>query len=118
MLVFRRPCTLQRGNWRVEILNDCRRGITRFERRGIDEGFERGTRLTTRLNGVQVQHASVSELIFDIPFLVAYLSGITPLEPGPEKRRSGDALSVLHKRPDGRWTLVRDANMLVAEPPE
>ena len=38
--------------------------------------------LTTRLNGVMVQHASVSELIFDIPFLVAYLSDITPLEPG------------------------------------
>ena len=38
--------------------------------------------LTTRLNGVQVQHASVSELIFDIPYLIAYLSGMTPLEPG------------------------------------
>ena len=38
--------------------------------------------LTTRLNGVQVQHASVSELIFDIPYLVSYLSGITELAPG------------------------------------
>ena len=38
--------------------------------------------LTTRLNGVQVQHASVSELIFDIPYLVSYLSGITELVPG------------------------------------
>ena len=38
--------------------------------------------LTTRLNGVQVQHASVSELIFDIPYLVSYLSGITQLDPG------------------------------------
>ena len=38
--------------------------------------------LTTRLNGVQVQHASVSELIFDIPHLIAYLSGMTELVPG------------------------------------
>ena len=38
--------------------------------------------LTTRLNGVQVQHASVSELIFDIPYLVSYLSGIMHLVPG------------------------------------
>lgn len=38
--------------------------------------------LTTRLNGVQVQHASVSELIFDVPYLVSYLSGITELAPG------------------------------------
>jgi 2-keto-4-pentenoate hydratase/2-oxohepta-3-ene-1,7-dioic acid hydratase in catechol pathway len=38
--------------------------------------------LTTRLNGVQVQHASVSELIFDVPYLVSYLSGIMRLVPG------------------------------------
>jgi len=38
--------------------------------------------LTTRLNGVQVQHASVSELIFDVPYLISYLSGIMQLEPG------------------------------------
>lgn len=38
--------------------------------------------LATRLNGVEVQHASVSELIFDIPYLIAYLSGITQLLPG------------------------------------
>jgi len=45
-------------------------------------GDPRGLELTTRLNGVQVQHAAVSGLIFDVPFLIAYLSGITPLEPG------------------------------------
>jgi len=38
--------------------------------------------LSTRLNGVEVQHASVSELIFDIPYLISYLSGVTPLLPG------------------------------------
>ncbi len=38
--------------------------------------------LRTRLNGVEVQHASVSELIFDIPYLISYLSGIMDLVPG------------------------------------
>jgi len=38
--------------------------------------------LTTRLNGVAVQHAFVEELIFDIPYLISYLSGVTLLEPG------------------------------------
>jgi 2-keto-4-pentenoate hydratase/2-oxohepta-3-ene-1,7-dioic acid hydratase in catechol pathway len=38
--------------------------------------------LTTRLNGVIVQHASVSGLIFDVPHLISYLSGITELVPG------------------------------------
>ena len=46
--------------------------------------------LTTRLNGVQVQHASVSELIFDIPYLVSYLSGITDLVAG-RRHRDGHA---------------------------
>ncbi len=38
--------------------------------------------LATRLNGVEVQHASVDELVFDIPYLISYLSDVTPLEPG------------------------------------
>jgi 2-keto-4-pentenoate hydratase/2-oxohepta-3-ene-1,7-dioic acid hydratase in catechol pathway len=38
--------------------------------------------LTSRLNGQQVQHASTGALIYDIPTLLAYVSAITPLEPG------------------------------------
>jgi 2-keto-4-pentenoate hydratase/2-oxohepta-3-ene-1,7-dioic acid hydratase in catechol pathway len=38
--------------------------------------------LTTRLNGAVVQQASVAQLIFDIPTLVAYVSTFTPLAPG------------------------------------
>lgn len=38
--------------------------------------------LTTRLNGEQMQHASTGELIYDIPFLIEYISRITPLSPG------------------------------------
>lgn len=38
--------------------------------------------LETRLNGSVVQHASVGDLIFDIPTIVAYVSRFTPLSPG------------------------------------
>lgn len=38
--------------------------------------------LRTMLNGVEVQHGNTSDLIFDIPTIVAYVSGITPLVPG------------------------------------
>lgn len=38
--------------------------------------------VTTRLNGEQVQHASVSDMIFPIPTIIAYISTFTPLAPG------------------------------------
>ena len=39
---------------------------------------------------------------------------VTPLPDGQPKQRAGDILSVFRKEPDGRWVLIRDANMLVA----
>lgn len=38
--------------------------------------------LETRLNGVVMQHAPVSDLIFDVPALIAYISLFTTLSPG------------------------------------
>lgn len=38
--------------------------------------------LETRVNGQVVQHASLGDLIFDIPTIVAYVSRFTPLSPG------------------------------------
>lgn len=38
--------------------------------------------LTTRLNGEQVQHGTVDDLIFDVPSIVEYVSGFTELVPG------------------------------------
>ncbi len=38
--------------------------------------------LTTRLNGEVMQHAEVSDLIFDVPALIAYISTFTTLRPG------------------------------------
>ncbi len=38
--------------------------------------------LHTRLNGSEVQHTKTDDLIFDIPYLMEYLSGVLPLLPG------------------------------------
>ena len=38
--------------------------------------------LKTRLNGKELQNGNSSDLIFDIPTLIAYISGFTPLVPG------------------------------------
>jgi 2-keto-4-pentenoate hydratase/2-oxohepta-3-ene-1,7-dioic acid hydratase in catechol pathway len=38
--------------------------------------------LETRVNGNVMQHASIDDLIFDIPVLVEYISRFTPLSPG------------------------------------
>jgi acylpyruvate hydrolase len=45
----------------------------------------RGTRdltMTTRINGKTVQLGNTREMIFDVPFLVSYVSGLATLEPG------------------------------------
>jgi 2-keto-4-pentenoate hydratase/2-oxohepta-3-ene-1,7-dioic acid hydratase in catechol pathway len=48
-----------------------------------DEIPDPGTlHLTTRLNGAQVQHAGVDDLIFDVPAIISYVSAAIPLEPG------------------------------------
>ena len=41
---------------------------------------------------------------------------VTPYREGLPMRRSGNALSILRKHPDSGWVIVRDANMLTAEP--
>lgn len=38
--------------------------------------------VTTRLNGQVMQHASLADLIFPLPVIIAYLSAFTPLSPG------------------------------------
>jgi 2-keto-4-pentenoate hydratase/2-oxohepta-3-ene-1,7-dioic acid hydratase in catechol pathway len=38
--------------------------------------------VTTRLNGEVMQHASLADLIFPLPTIIAYLSAFTPLSPG------------------------------------
>lgn len=42
----------------------------------------RGFLLRTRVNGVEKQRTNTSRMIFDIPYLISYISTFTPLEPG------------------------------------
>ncbi|HEU4408433.1 MAG TPA: fumarylacetoacetate hydrolase family protein [Polyangiaceae bacterium] len=53
--------------------------------------------LTTRVNGAEVQRASTSELIFDVPALIAYCSTFTELAPG-DVIVTGTPSGVGHKR--------------------
>ena len=41
-----------------------------------------GLEVITRVNGEVRQHGRVSEMAFDIPHLIAYISGVMTLEPG------------------------------------
>jgi uncharacterized protein (TIGR02246 family) len=52
----------------------------------------------------------------DWAYLRNYLE-VVVTQPGEEKlvRRSGYTLTILHKTPDGRWLLARDANLLSAD---
>lgn len=45
-------------------------------------GDLRALSLITRLNGVEVQRTSLSDMIYDIPALIAYISSFTQLLPG------------------------------------
>ena len=38
--------------------------------------------LTTRVNGDVRQNATLADMIFDIPALIEYITGFTPLAPG------------------------------------
>ena len=40
---------------------------------------------------------------------------LTPRPEGSPMRRSGNVLSVFHKKPEGNWVIFRDANMLTVE---
>ena len=41
-----------------------------------------GVSLVTRVNGVEKQRTDTSRMIFDIPYLISYISTFAPLEPG------------------------------------
>lgn len=43
---------------------------------------DRGVSLVTRVNGLEKQRTDTSRMIFDIPYLISYISTFAPLEPG------------------------------------
>lgn len=44
--------------------------------------LESGLSLTTRVNGVEKQRTDTSKMIFDVPYLINYISTFAPLAPG------------------------------------
>lgn len=63
--------------------------------------------LATRLNGRQVQHTSLDDLIFDIPAIIAYVSAAIPLEPGDViATGTPEGVSLSQKTP--RWMKAGD----------
>jgi 2-keto-4-pentenoate hydratase/2-oxohepta-3-ene-1,7-dioic acid hydratase in catechol pathway len=51
--------------------------VTADEFKGLDGGH-----LLTRLNGEEVQRATLDDMMFDVPYLIEYCSTFTKLEPG------------------------------------
>jgi 2-keto-4-pentenoate hydratase/2-oxohepta-3-ene-1,7-dioic acid hydratase in catechol pathway len=58
--------------------------------------------LITRLNGVEMQHASTADLIQSIPKIIAFCSAITPLSPG-DVIATGTPEGVGHSRNPPVW---------------
>jgi 2-keto-4-pentenoate hydratase/2-oxohepta-3-ene-1,7-dioic acid hydratase in catechol pathway len=58
--------------------------------------------LTTRLNGMQVQHATTDQLIYSIPQIIAFCSDFTALSPG-DVIATGTPEGVGHSRKPPLW---------------
>jgi 2-keto-4-pentenoate hydratase/2-oxohepta-3-ene-1,7-dioic acid hydratase in catechol pathway len=63
--------------------------------------------LTTRLNGVQVQHSPTSQLIYSIPQIIAFCSDFTTLTPG-DVIATGTPEGVGHGRKPPLWMKADD----------
>lgn len=63
--------------------------------------------LVTRLNGDEVQRSGVDKLIYDIPFLISYLSRVTTLLPG-DCIATGTPSGVGSRRKPPLWMKVGD----------
>jgi uncharacterized protein (TIGR02246 family) len=82
------------------------------------DGFEKG------LRGVLESHAILSSgRLKDVKVFGGWAYAwsdlsvtVSPRQGGPSRRRTGPALSIFRREPDGEWRLARDANMLAAEP--
>jgi uncharacterized protein (TIGR02246 family) len=54
------------------------------------------------------------EVLGDWAYLRNYLEMTVTREGAAPVRRSGYTLTILHKQPDGRWLLARDANLVTS----
>jgi uncharacterized protein (TIGR02246 family) len=70
------------------------------------------------MQGVRIEGTSeIRELnvLGNWAYLRGYLRVAMTPPGGNTVRRAGYTLTILHKQPDGRWLLARDANLLTAE---
>lgn len=80
--------------------------------------FEHGLRTLLAAHHIEstgdVQEVQVSS---NMAYCWTYLTvSIVPLSGGNASSRAGNALSILRRRADGSWVVVRDANMLAPAP--
>jgi uncharacterized protein (TIGR02246 family) len=68
------------------------------------------------MKGARIESKSdIEEIVVsgDVAYLRNHLEVTMTPPQGPPVRRKGYTLTILHKQTDGRWLLVRDANLLV-----
>jgi len=84
------------------------------------QAFERAFTTLTETHTI-TSKAQVREVVTsgDLAYAWSQLTvTTTPREGGQPVERSGPTLSIFRRQPDGRWVLVRDANMLASEAAE
>ncbi len=60
-------------------------------------------------------HIREIKVLGEWAYLRNHLEVTIPLPGGRSTRRAGYVLSILHKQPDGRWALARDANLMTEQ---
>lgn len=66
-------------------------------------------RIATKLNGETVQNSSTSDMIFDVPQLIEYLSGSTTLVPGTVILTGTPQGVGMARKPEPRWLRAGDS---------
>lgn len=81
-------------------------------------GKEAFAAMSNGMKDVQVDGTSdlqEVQVFGDIAYLRNALRIVITMPDGKVMRRSGQTLTILRKETDGKWRLVRDANLVVAE---
>lgn len=83
-------------------------------RKAFMEAFQEGMKHYSIESRGEIKELHVTD---DLAYCWTHLTvTVTPHREGLPMRRSGNALSILRKRPEAGWVIVRDANMLTPEP--
>lgn len=83
-------------------------------RQAFMEAFQEGMKHYRIESEGEIKELHVTD---DLAYCWTHLTvTVTPHREGLPMRRSGNALSILRKRPEAGWVIVRDANMLTPEP--